>query len=106
MREVHNMGMHRGESVKVRVFGTLRLVMGSIKETEIRVAGKTTAREVLDQLVTAYPGLREKVFRQGEELQGGVGLYVNGRSIRFLDGLSTPVTEGDELALFPPVGGG
>ena len=92
--------------MKVRVFGTLRSVMGGIKETEVRVAGRSTAGEVLAQLVAAYPGLREKVFREGDELQGGVGLYINGRSSRFLDDLSTQVREGDELALFPPIGGG
>jgi len=92
--------------VKVRVYGTLRSVMGGVKETEVSLADGSTAHQVLDQLVASYPGLREKVYREGEELQGGVGLYVNGRSIRFLDGLSTPVQEGDELALFPPIGGG
>jgi molybdopterin synthase sulfur carrier subunit len=61
---------------------------------------------VLDQLAAAYPGLREKVFRGEDELQGGVGLFINGRSTRFLDGLSTPVREGDEVALVPPIGGG
>ena len=92
--------------MKVRVYGTLRTVMGGVKEAEVDLVDRSTARQVLNQLATAYPGLREKVFREGEELQGGVGLYVNGRSIRFLDGLSTPVREGDELALFPPIGGG
>jgi molybdopterin synthase sulfur carrier subunit len=92
--------------VKVRVYGTLRTVMGGVKETEVDLADQSTARQVLNQLADAYPGLREKVFREGEELQGGVGLYVNGRSIRFLDGLNTPVQEGDDLALFPPIGGG
>jgi molybdopterin synthase sulfur carrier subunit len=80
--------------------------MGGIKETEVSLADGSTARQVLDQLAAAHPGLREKIFREGEELQGGVGLYVNGRSIRFMDGLDTPVGEGDGLALFPPIGGG
>jgi molybdopterin synthase sulfur carrier subunit len=80
--------------------------MGGIRETEVCVAGQSTAGEVLDQLVAAYPGLKDKIYREGQELQGGVGLLINGRSIRFLDGLNTPVREGDDLALFPPVGGG
>jgi molybdopterin synthase sulfur carrier subunit len=92
--------------VKVRVYGTLRAVMGGVKETEVHLADGGTARQLLGQLVAAYPGLRGKVFREGDKLLGGVGLYVNGRSIRFLEGLDTPVGEGDELALFPPIGGG
>ena len=92
--------------MKVRVFGTLRSVVGDHKEIEVRGSGSSAARALLDQLIVLYPGLRQKVYREGETLQGGVGLFVNGRSIRFLDGLDTRVQEGDELALFPPVGGG
>ena len=92
--------------MRVRVYGTLRAVIGGVKETEIQVAGQSTAGEILNQLVAAYPDLREKVLRGEDELQGGVGLFVNGRSTRFLQGLDTPIREGDELALFPPIGGG
>ena len=92
--------------MKVRVYGTLRAVMGGVKETEVHVAESSTAGEILAQLVAAYPPLRAKVLRGDNELQGGVGMFINGRSTRFLDGLCTPVQEGDELALFPPVGGG
>jgi molybdopterin synthase sulfur carrier subunit len=95
-----------GESMKVRVFGPLSWVMGGIKETNVHVAGRCTAREVLNQLVAAYPGLKEKVFREGQELQRGVNLFVSDRSVRFLDGLSTPLEEGDELTLLPLLAGG
>jgi molybdopterin synthase sulfur carrier subunit len=94
------------EVMQVRIYGTLRTVMGGIKQTQVRLAGQSTAGTILEQLVTAYPGLREKVFRGDGELQGGVGLFVNGRSTRFLQGLDTPVHQGDTLALFPPIGGG
>jgi molybdopterin converting factor small subunit len=33
-------------------------------------------------------------------------LLVNGRDIDFLNRLETKLKEGDEVALFPPVGGG
>jgi MoaD family protein len=100
------MAWTQGEMMLVRVYGTLRAVMGGTKETEVQVAGQSTAGEILAQLVAAYPALREKVFRAENELRGGVGLFVNGRSTRFLRGLDTPVREGDSLALFPPIGGG
>jgi len=92
--------------MKVRVFGTLRAVMGGTKEIELPVGNQSTVLKVLGELVTAYPGLKEKLFREGETLQGGVTVVVNGRSVRFLDGLNTPIRETDELALFPPIGGG
>jgi molybdopterin synthase sulfur carrier subunit len=92
--------------MQVRVYGTLRKVMGGVKEATVHLTGQSTAGEILQHLVTTYPGLGEKVFRGERELQGGVGLFVNGRSTRFLDGLDTLIQEGDQLALFPPIGGG
>ena len=92
--------------MKVRVYGPLNWVMGGIKETNVHVAGSCTAREVLDRLFVAYPGLREKILREGQELQRGVNLFVRDRSIRFLDGLSTLMEDGDELILLPILGGG
>jgi len=92
--------------MKVRVFGTLRPVVGEHKEIEVPVGRRSTALEVLDQLIAAYPGLEQKVFAQGGGLRGGVNIFVNGRSVRFLDGLTTLLEEGDEVALFPPLGGG
>lgn len=92
--------------MKVRVFGPLSWAMGGAKETNVHTAGSCTAREVLKQLVVAYPGLRGKIFREGQELQRGVNLFVGDRSIMFLDGLSTSVEEGDELTLLPLLAGG
>jgi molybdopterin synthase sulfur carrier subunit len=92
--------------MKVKVFGPLSWVMGGIKETNVHLAGRCTAREVLNQLVAAYPGLKERVFREGQELQRGLNLFISDRSIRFLDGLSTLLEDGDELVLLPLLGGG
>jgi molybdopterin converting factor small subunit len=35
-----------------------------------------------------------------------VNVYVGGEDIRFLDGLSTPVTDGSEVTILPAVAGG
>ena len=92
--------------MKVRVYGTLRSVVGSQKEVQVSITGASTPRKVLDQLRVAYPDLGEKILREGGKPQGGVSIFVNGRSIRFLDGLDTLVEDADELALFPPIAGG
>ena len=92
--------------MKIRVFGTLRSAVGDRKEIGVCLDGRSTLLKVLDRLITAYPSLQEKVFGDSEELQGGVNIFVNGRSVRFLAGLNTVLEEGDELALFPPLGGG
>ena len=92
--------------MNVRMFGTLSLANGGIRETEVHVTGECTAREVLGQLVAAYPGLSGRIFGEGEELAQGLQLFVGDRSVRLLEGLGTHVGEGDELLLLPLLGGG
>ena len=47
-----------------------------------------------------------KLWDAEHNLTGFVTVLLNGRSIEYLHGLASPVTEADTLALFPPVGGG
>ncbi len=92
--------------MRIKVYGTLRSVVGNSKEIKVHRSGRITARKVLEQLLVPYPGLEKKILHEGGTLQGGVQILVNGRSIRFLDGLDTLLEDGDQLALFPPIGGG
>ena len=89
--------------MRVRVFGTLRALVGA-KEVEVEAAG--TVGNVLEKLTAGNPALREQVLDEDGNLQSSIHVLVNGRSIRFLDGLDTAIQEDDQFALFPPVGGG
>ena len=92
--------------MKVKMFGTLRSAVGHTKEIKVRVEDGSTVLEVLETLFVDYPGLERKVIVADNTLQGGVNLFVNGRSVRFLGGLTTVLRQSDELALFPPIAGG
>jgi molybdopterin synthase sulfur carrier subunit len=92
-------------SVKVKVFGTLRSVIGQ-KQIKVSLDQKNTVGAVLEQLKTRYPELKEKLGGEGEIPPTGVNILVNGRSIEFLNGLNTSLEEDDRVALFPPLGGG
>jgi molybdopterin synthase sulfur carrier subunit len=37
---------------------------------------------------------------------GSINVLINGNNSRHLDGLDTPLSYGDELAVLPPVSGG
>jgi len=89
--------------MRVRIYGTLRTLVGA---TEVEVEASGTVRELLQELTAEHSALKERVLDDAGDLQSPINVLVNGRSIRFLDGLNTTVQEGDELALFPPVGGG
>ncbi len=65
----------------------------------------STVGEVLADLGTQFPALRERIF-EGGELRRFVNVYVNNEDIRYLDDLATPVAAGDEVSIIPAVAGG
>ncbi len=91
--------------MRVKFFATLRPLVGA-KEAEVELRTKDTVGSVLEKLTAEYPALKERILDEEGNLQSSINVLVNGRNIRFLDGLDTAIQEGDQLALFPPVGGG
>ncbi len=91
--------------MKVKLFAALRQLVGE-KEIEVKLEGDDTVGSVLDKLVADYPALRGHVLDDDGELEGYINVFVNRRSMKFLDGLNTRVGEDDVLAIFPPVAGG
>ncbi len=89
--------------VTVKIPTQLRSVTDGEAETSIDEA--STVGEVLDGLYERYDGLRERIAEDGN-LRRFVNVYVQGEDIRFLDGLETPVEDGDEVTILPAVAGG
>ena len=73
-------------------------------ESSAEVAGSTVG-EVLDSLYERYGELRSRIAEDGG-LRRFVNVYVGGEDIRFLDGLDTSVSDGDEVTILPAVAGG
>jgi MoaD family protein len=65
----------------------------------------STVGEVLDSLYDRYAELRSRIAEDGG-LRRFVNVYVGDEDIRFLDGLETPVSDGDEVTILPAVAGG
>ena len=61
---------------------------------------------VLDELEAAYGGLRGLVRNERGELHRHIAIYVNSEAIDALEGLSTPLSDGDEVAIIPALAGG
>jgi len=85
---------------------TLRLPLGlTYPESQTALnCEAATVGAALDWLLAEQPRLRPRIFVDESRLI--VGILVNGRDMRHLDGLATRLTEGDEIALLPPVIGG
>jgi len=64
-----------------------------------------TAGDALNALVDDYPELAERIFTADGDLEPHLNLLRNGENISDT-GLTTPISDDDELALFPPVSGG
>jgi len=91
--------------MRVKIFAMLRQLVGA-KEIEVGLEGDDTVGSVLARLMADYPVLGERIFDDDGHLQPIINVFVNGRSINFLDGLDTSLNESDVMAIFPPVAGG
>jgi sulfur-carrier protein len=65
-----------------------------------------TVGEALEALYAAHGELRSRIAGDDGELRRFVNVYLRGEDIRFLDGLSTAVSDGDEVTILPAVAGG
>ena len=89
--------------VTVKIPTQLRSVTGGAAET---TADGATVAEVLDSLYEEHEELRDRIAAEDGGLRRFVNVYVGGEDIRFLDGLETPVSDGDEVTILPAVAGG
>ena len=90
-------------SVKVRIPTQLRTLTGGTGE--VSVEGSTVG-EVLKALDAAHEGFADRLFDDSGELRRFVNVFLADEDVRFLEGLSTPVSDGQTLSIVPAVAGG
>ncbi len=90
-------------AVTIKIPPQLRAVAGGAAEAE---ADGGTVGEVLNRLYEQHGELRDRIAGEDGELRRFVNVYLKGEDIRFLDGLATPVADGDEVTILPAVAGG
>lgn len=74
------------------------------EHSRIEVPGPTVGA-VLDNLVARAPAMATHLFAAGQ-LRGFIAVCHNGRDVRTLQGLKTPVQESDELRVLSSIAGG
>jgi sulfur-carrier protein len=90
-------------SIKVRIPTQLRTLTGGAGE--VSVEGSTVG-EVLKALDAAHEGFADRLFDEAGELRRFVNVFLADEDVRFLEGLSTPVSDGQTLSIVPAVAGG
>ena len=89
--------------VKVRVPTQLRSLTDGAGEVEI---DGSTVGEVLKGLDSAHPGFGDRLFDDAGALRRFVNVFVAEEDVRFLQGLETPVSDGQTVSIVPAVAGG
>ena len=62
--------------------------------------------DCINNLDSRFPGFKERLCDDSGELRRFVNIYINGEDVRFLQGLVTPLKDGDEVSIVPAVAGG
>ncbi len=88
---------------KVRIPAELRTLTGGAGEL---VIDGSTVGEVLKGLDAAHAGFAERIFDDDGGLRRFVNVFLDEEDVRFLDGLATPVTDGQTISIVPAVAGG
>ena len=90
--------------MEVKFFAAYRDVTGSRSET---LPAQTDVLALLRLVAERWPDLSAQLLTpDGGDLGKDAIVMVNGRHITHLQGVTTPLTEQDVVALFPVVAGG
>jgi molybdopterin synthase sulfur carrier subunit len=65
-----------------------------------------TVGDLVSQLESRYPGMKEQMLTDEGQLHRFVNVYVNDEDARYLDKLDTKVADGDTVSILPSVAGG
>lgn len=72
---------------------------------EVPVSGANVAA-AMRNLVEQYPTLEKHLYNGNGDLRNFVNLFVGENNIKDLQGLETPLNDGDTLRLIPSIAGG
>ncbi len=89
-------------AIEVRIPTILR----TYTDGEKAVSGQgATLSELFSDLETRHKGIEERII-DGGKLRRFVNVYLNDEDVRFLDGISTELKDGDSVTILPAVAGG
>ena len=91
--------------VDVRFYATLRPIVGG-RQVSFDLPEGATAKDLLKAACERYPALGPLIWTDGGELGEYIKVFVDGRDIRYLQMLETPIPKSADVDIFPPAAGG
>ncbi|MFB6106297.1 MAG: ubiquitin-like small modifier protein 1 [Halobacteriaceae archaeon] len=89
--------------VEVKFFARIREETGT-DATRREFPDGATVGDVLDAVRETYPAL--DLLDADGDVHGHLNVLRNDRNVYYLDGLDTPLEDGDTVSIFSPVSGG
>ena len=74
-------------------------------QVEIDVRGSSVA-ELIENVLVRYPALKPHLFDSTGGLRRHFNIFVNGIHLRDLNGMDTPLKDGDKIILMASAAGG
>jgi sulfur-carrier protein len=90
-------------AVLVRIPTPLRTLTKGVAEVQ---ADASTVTDLIEVLERQFPGLKERLLEDGGQLRRFINIYINQEDIRFLQGATTSLKQGDEVSIVPAIAGG
>ncbi len=91
---------------QVQLYATLRPRADGERRIDIAWGPHSRVADVIAELIARKPGLHGYILDDRGAVVPYVSVFLDGRDIRYLDGLETILDGHTELAIFPPVAGG
>lgn len=88
-----------------KLYGPPREAAGE-KQVRCDVGATATVEDALAVLIDEYPDLENSLYADDGTLIDSIGVLTNGTNVSRREGLSTPLEDGDELLITPPIHGG
>jgi molybdopterin synthase sulfur carrier subunit len=90
-------------TIPVRIPTPLRKLT---QNQEVVEADGATIRELIESLERTYPGLKERICDEQDQIRRFVNVFLNDEDVRFLNESETQVKLGDEVSIVPAIAGG
>lgn len=90
-------------TIQVLIAHPLRKLTDGLGRVE---AEGRTLREIIDALEARFPGIKASILNRNGKVLPHLNIFLNDLEIHTLEGLETPVQQGDQVAIIPAIAGG